>query len=161
MAATTFTMEVDCATAPARLFKGLCLDSHNLYPKLLPNIIKSVEFIQGDCNTVGSVKKLYFPEGFPYKYGHHRIDELDVANSYVKYTTTEGDVIQGRYEYVVHETKIVASGTGSVCKFATEFALAPGAALNMEEEIKVAKERTKKVIKTVDEYLIANPQAYA
>ncbi|GMH30885.1 hypothetical protein Nepgr_032728 [Nepenthes gracilis] len=160
MAATTYTQEVECATPPARLFKALCLDNHNLFPKLLPESFKSVEFIQGDFKTVGSVKKLSFPEGHPYKYAKHRIDELDVVNFYSKYTTTEGDVLHGKYEHVVHEIKIVASGTGSICKLSTHFTLVAGATLN-EEEIKVGQEKIKKITKTVDEYLVANPQAYA
>ncbi|GMH30887.1 hypothetical protein Nepgr_032730 [Nepenthes gracilis] len=160
MATTTSTQEVECATAPARLFKALCLDNHNLFPKVLPDRFKSIELVEGDCNAVGSVRKICFPEGHHYKYAKHRIDGLDEANFYCKYTTIEGDVLNGKYESVVHEIKIVASGTGSVCKLTTHCKPVAGAAPN-EEGVKVGREKLKEMTKIVDEYLVANPQAYA
>ncbi|GMH30881.1 hypothetical protein Nepgr_032724 [Nepenthes gracilis] len=93
-------------------------------------------------------------------YAKYRLDELDVANLYCKATTIEGGILYGKYEYIAQETKIVPSDTGSVCKQATHFAPVAGAARD-EEEIEELQEKTKKMIQTLDEYLIANPQACA
>ncbi|GAB2289642.1 hypothetical protein Dimus_023949 [Dionaea muscipula] len=158
--AKTFTQEIESPVAPARLFKAFVLDSHTLLPKLIPESFESVEIEEGDSIVVGSVKKLNFPKGHHYKYAKHRIDEIDVDNLYSKYTTTEGDVLDGKYEYVVNETKFEAAGTGSICKLTSHFYLKEGVEIN-EEGIKFGQEKTKKMFKIVEEYLVANPEAYA
>jgi hypothetical protein len=62
MGVTTYTDEFTSQIPPARLFKALIIDSHNLIPKVLPEIVKSIEFIQGD-GGVGSIKQINFVEG--------------------------------------------------------------------------------------------------
>ncbi|GMH25940.1 hypothetical protein Nepgr_027783 [Nepenthes gracilis] len=140
MAAGTYSQEIESPVAPARLFKALCLDNHTLFPKLMPESFKSIEFVQGDHATVGSIKQLNFPEGHQYKYAKHKIDEIDVDNLYCKYTTIDGDVLHGKYESVVNETKIEAVGTGSVCKLTTHFNPVGGVPLN-EEGIKIGQQK--------------------
>ena len=61
MGVHTFTQEITTPIAPARMFKALIVDSHNLVPKLMPSI-KSIEFVEGD-GGVGSIKQTNFPEG--------------------------------------------------------------------------------------------------
>lgn len=64
MGVYTFTVQDGTSTvAPARLFKGLCLDNQNIFPKVLPNVIKSIEFVQGDSTSVGCVKQFNFAQG--------------------------------------------------------------------------------------------------
>lgn len=58
----TFTDEHTSPIPPARLFKALVLDSHNLIPKLTPEAIKSIEIIQGDGGA-GSIRQINFTEG--------------------------------------------------------------------------------------------------
>ncbi|MFS7989954.1 putative START-like domain superfamily protein [Helianthus anomalus] len=47
---------------PARIFKASILDSHTLMPKLLPDAIKSIEFIKGDGGA-RSIKQINFSGG--------------------------------------------------------------------------------------------------
>ncbi|KAL9255058.1 Major strawberry allergen Fra a 1-3-like protein [Drosera capensis] len=155
----TLTLEIESPVAPARLFKALCLDHHDLFPKLMPESFKSIECVEGDSVEVGSVQQFNFPREHYYKYVKHRVDELDVENYYCKYTTIEGDMIQGKYEYVVNETKLEATATGSICQFTTHFHPVAGVEVN-EEGAKIGQENMKKLLKTVEEYLVANP-AYA
>jgi pathogenesis-related protein Bet v I family protein len=64
MGVYTFTVQdVTSTVAPARLFKGLCLDNQNIFPKVLPNVIKSIDFVEGDSTVVGCVKIINFPDG--------------------------------------------------------------------------------------------------
>ncbi|GAB4841080.1 hypothetical protein Ancab_021825 [Ancistrocladus abbreviatus] len=153
-------IQPESPVAAERLFKALCLDNHNLFPKLMPESFKNIEFVEGDSASVGSVKQLNFPDGHHYKYAKHRIDELDVDNLYCKYTTTEGDVLHGKYECVVNETKFVAKGSGSICKMTTHVHPLAGAEVN-EEGVKMGQEKMKKMFKVVEEYLVANPEACA
>lgn len=45
-----------------RLWKSLICDSHNLMPKILPQIISSIDLLEGD-GGVGTIKKFNFTDG--------------------------------------------------------------------------------------------------
>lgn len=62
MAATTFSHEYTYTIPPARLFKASVLDSHNLFPKLLPQAFKSTEILQGNGGA-GSIKQINLGDG--------------------------------------------------------------------------------------------------
>lgn len=59
---TTFTDEFTSPAPAARLFKALILDAHNLYPKIAPLGIKSIDTIEGDGGP-GSIKQINFAQG--------------------------------------------------------------------------------------------------
>ncbi|KAF7847550.1 hypothetical protein BT93_L2851 [Corymbia citriodora subsp. variegata] len=62
MGVTTYTQEFTTPVAPSRMFMALIIDSHNLIPKIAPQGIKSIEFVEGD-GGVGSIKVTNFAEG--------------------------------------------------------------------------------------------------
>jgi hypothetical protein len=62
MGVASYTQEFTCPISPARMFKALILDSNNLIPKLLPQIVKSVDLIHGDGGA-GSIEQVNFTEG--------------------------------------------------------------------------------------------------
>ena len=62
MGVLTYTDEHISTIPPSRIFKASIIDSHNLMPKLLPDAIKSVEFIKGD-GGVKSIKQINFAGG--------------------------------------------------------------------------------------------------
>ncbi|XP_073525844.1 uncharacterized protein [Phyllobates terribilis] len=160
MGVKSYSKEATSPVAPGRLFKAMCLDSHNLFPKLFPESIKSIEFVHGDCVVVGAVKQINFSEGTPFKYVKHRVDEVDVESFYYKYTITEGDVLGEKVEYIVNDVKFVASGSGSACTFNSHFHAKEGAELD-EEKIKHGQEKMKAAYEKVEAYLVANPEVYA
>ncbi|GAB4830018.1 hypothetical protein Ancab_019662 [Ancistrocladus abbreviatus] len=125
----------------------------------MPESFKSIEFVEGTSTTVGSVKQLNFPNGFQYKYAKHKIDELDVANFYCKYTTIGGDVLEGKYECVINETKFYPKGSGCICKMTIHVHPLPGTEFN-EEGPKMGQENMKKIFKKVEEYMVVNPNAH-
>lgn len=61
MGVTAYSDEYTSPIPPARLFKALIIDSHNLIPKLMPLAVESIE-IEGDGGA-GSIKKINFAEG--------------------------------------------------------------------------------------------------
>ncbi|GAB2213988.1 hypothetical protein Droror1_Dr00018318 [Drosera rotundifolia] len=160
MGAKTFTQEIESPVSPGRLFKALCLEHHTLFPKLMPESFESIQFVEGDSIKVGSVQQLNFPKGHHAKFAKHRTDELDVKKFYCKYTTFEGDVLQGKYDRVVNETKFEATAIGSICHLKTEFHPVEGVEIN-EEGVKFGQEKMKHIFKVVEEYLVANPAIYA
>ena len=48
--------------SPARLYKAIVLDASNVFPKALPNFIKSAETIEGNGGP-GTIKNLTLAEG--------------------------------------------------------------------------------------------------
>ncbi|OWM88097.1 major allergen Pru ar 1-like [Punica granatum] len=157
---TSFSQDFTCPVAPARMFKALCLDSHKLIPKLVPQGIKSNEIIQGDGGP-GTIKKTTFAEGSQLKSMKHRIDAIDTENMMCKYTLIECDVLQDRLEAVLYEVKFEDAGNGeSICRMSSEYHTKPGVELN-EEDIKRGKDRALGLFNIVEEYLMANPTVYA
>ncbi|KAF8023383.1 hypothetical protein BT93_F0785 [Corymbia citriodora subsp. variegata] len=160
MGVTTYTQEFTTTVAPSRMFMALIIDSHNLIPKIAPQGIKSIEFVEGD-GGVGSIKVTNFAEGGHLKFLKHKIDALDTENMMCKYTLIEGDVIFDNIESVVYEVQFSASGNGGcVCKMTSEYHTKGDMELK-EEDIKQGKEKAMGLYKVVEEYLMANPDVYA
>ncbi|GAB4829990.1 hypothetical protein Ancab_019634, partial [Ancistrocladus abbreviatus] len=44
--------------AVRKLFKALCLDNHNVFPKQMPESFKSIEFVECTSATVRSIRQL-------------------------------------------------------------------------------------------------------
>ncbi|XP_075640822.1 major strawberry allergen Fra a 1.04-like [Castanea sativa] len=158
MGVTTYNQEFTTAVAPARMFKAFILDSHNLMPKLMPQSIKSVEFIEGD-GGVGSIKKTTFHEGSHFKYLKHKIDALDAENCSCKYSLIEGDVLGDKLESISYEVKFVSTDGGSVCKMISHYHTKGDFELK-EEDIKEGKDKAMGMYNIVEEYLSANPNVY-
>ncbi|KAK3418032.1 major strawberry allergen Fra a 1-3-like [Eucalyptus grandis] len=159
MGVVTYSMEITSAVAPSRMFKALVLDSHNILPKIVPEGIKSVEFIEGD-GGVGSIKKTNFGESSHIKYTKHKIEALDVGSFYCKYTMIESDIKFDKIDFVTEEVKFVAAGNGCVCKMTSEYHVKEGCELK-EEDIKKGKDRAMGLYKAVEEYLVANADVCA
>ncbi|KAG4946285.1 hypothetical protein AAZX31_15G139700 [Glycine max] len=160
MGATTFTHDYSSPVAPSRMFKALITDSRTLLPKLLPQIIKEVNLIQGD-GEAGSIEQVNFAEAFPFKYVKHRIDEVDKDNFVCKYTMIEGDPLEDKLESIAYEVKFEATSDGGcLCKMTTKYNVIGGFEVK-EEEIKEGRESSLGVCKVVEAYLLENPQVYA
>lgn len=160
MGVTKFTQEIVVPVAPARIFKALIVDSHNLLPKLVPQSMESIELVGGDGGA-GTIKITKFAQGGHFKLLKHRIDVLDTENLYCKNTLIEGDVLFDKIDSVVYESKFEASGDGGcVCKLTSEYHAKDGVELK-EEDIKEGKDKAAGLFKVVEAYLVENPTAYA
>ncbi|GAB4841081.1 hypothetical protein Ancab_021826 [Ancistrocladus abbreviatus] len=161
MGVKTYSQEIETPVALGRMFKALYLDSH-LVPKLMPESFRSIEFLQGDPTSAGSIRQVNSAQGIPFEYIRQRINEVDVNNFYCKYTTFEGGVLGKGYEYVVAETKLDAKGSGSVLKFNVHFHPLPGIEVSDEDAVvKMTQEKSRMLFKAVEEDLLANPKAFS
>ncbi|XP_031398399.1 major strawberry allergen Fra a 1.06-like [Punica granatum] len=132
MAIACFNQELKTGTAPLRMFKALILDSHSLIPKIAPQGIKSIE-----------------------------IDTVDAEKLVCKYTLIMSDSAFNKIESVVYEVKFEASSDdGCICKMTSKYHVKAGVELK-EEDIKHGKDKATGLYKVVEEYLAANPDAYA
>ncbi|KAF8036813.1 hypothetical protein BT93_C2508 [Corymbia citriodora subsp. variegata] len=159
MGVVTFAQELESPVAPDRLFKALMLDSHVLFPKIMPKYIKSIELVQGD-GGVGSVKQTNFSPESLLKYAKHRIDGLDADNFRCKYTLIEGDILSDDLKSVVYEVEFVDDGNGgSICKMSSDYCSDRDIEFR-EEDIEAGKDTAMELYRAVEAYLLANPTAY-
>ncbi len=95
------------------------------------------------------------------KWLKHRIDAIDVEKLVCKYTLIQSNIAFDKVESVVYEVKFEASSDGGcVCKMTSEYSAKAGVELK-EEDIKLGKDKAMGLYKVVEEYLAANPEAYA
>ncbi|OWM88107.1 hypothetical protein CDL15_Pgr016680 [Punica granatum] len=91
----------------------------------------------------------------------HRINAVDAEKLVCNYTLIESDIAFDKIESVVYEVKFEASSDGGcVCKMTSEYHVKAGVQLK-EEDIKQGKDKAMGLYKVVEEYLVANPEAYA
>ncbi|GAV64180.1 Bet_v_1 domain-containing protein [Cephalotus follicularis] len=144
---------------PARMFKALILDSHNICPKLMFSSIESVQFIEG-YGDVGTIKQFNFTEAIPFRYVKHRVDALDKDKFMCKHTLVDSDVLMDKLEYVTYEVKFEEYGfDGCICKITNEFKAKEGADIK-EVDIELARDRSIGMYEVVEAYLLAHPHAY-
>ncbi|KAF5783871.1 putative Bet v I/Major latex protein [Helianthus annuus] len=155
MGVLTYTDEHTSPVPPARIFKASILDSHTLMPKLLPDAIKSIEFIKGDGGA-GSIKQINFSRGF----AKHQIDEVDEKAFTYKYTLIEGNGISDKIEKVSYDIKFEGSPDGGSIANMTTTIYTHGDFEIKEEELKAGKEKVLGLYKVVEAYLLKNPDAY-
>ncbi|PWA83254.1 START-like domain, Bet v I type allergen [Artemisia annua] len=155
MGVFTYTDEHTSSVLPARIFKASIVDSHNLMPKLLPDAIKSIEFIKGDGGA-GSIKQINFAGGFV----KHQIDELDEKSLTYKYTLIEGNGISDKIEKVSYDIKFEGLPDGGTISKMITTIYTHGDFEIKEEELKAGKEKVLGLYKVVEAYLLTTPDAY-
>ncbi|KAM1171514.1 hypothetical protein ACFX2G_022224 [Malus domestica] len=145
MGVFTYEFEFTSVIPPARLYNAFVLDADNLIPKIAPQAVKSTEILEGD-GGVGTIKKINFGEGSTYSYVKHRIDGVDKENFVYQYSVIEGDAISETIEKISYETKLVASGSGSVIKSISHYHTKGDVEIK-EEHVKAGKEKASHLFK--------------
>ncbi|KAF5465394.1 hypothetical protein F2P56_015431 [Juglans regia] len=103
----------------------MVLDSHNLIlPKVMPQAVKSIDFIQGNGGP-DSNRQVNFAE----------------ESYYYKYTVTEGDALEEKLEFIVHEVQLEPTPVGGSKNKMTTNYHTKGDIVITEEEIKAGKEK--------------------
>nr|CAA54694.1 1-Sc1 [Betula pendula]prf//2122374A allergen Bet v 1-Sc1 [Betula pendula] len=143
----------------ARLFKAFILDGDNLIPKVAPQTVSCVENIEGNGGP-GTIKKITFPEGSPFKYVKERVDEVDHVNFKYSYSVIEGGAVGDTLEKICNEIKIVpAPGGGSILKISNKYHTKGNHEMKAEQ-IKASKEKAEALFRAVESYLLAHSDAY-
>ncbi|KAK3444448.1 hypothetical protein EUGRSUZ_A00150 [Eucalyptus grandis] len=152
MGVITFHFDFPSPIPQAKMFKAAILDADNLLPKVLPQAVKSVEVLEGDGGP-GTIKLMTFAEGNPYKTAKHKVEVLDKENFTYCYSIIEGEMLGTTFEKITHEVKINALPLGgSMLKCTDSYFTA--------EEINTWKEKVSAMYEAIEDYLLANPDAY-
>ncbi|XP_075653906.1 major allergen Pru ar 1-like [Castanea sativa] len=160
MGVITYTDEYTSSIHPSRLFKVMVIDAPNLIPKIFPQVVKSIEIIQGD-GGVGSIRQINFAEGNQLKSVKNRIDVLNEENYSYKYTYIHGDALADKLESIAYEVQFEPTPEGgSKNKMTSKYYTKADVVLS-EEEIKASKDNALEIYKIVEAYLLQNPDVYA
>ncbi|XP_068660678.1 major strawberry allergen Fra a 1.08-like [Aristolochia californica] len=156
MVAGSVTGEFASPIAPARIWKAGIKDAHVLMPKLLPQVITSLEILEGDGGA-GTIKKLIFAEG---GYVKDRVDVMDDEKYLFRYSVIEGGLLGVKVNSMKFELTFVATPPGgSISKLKVDYDAIDGAT-EVEEEVAKVKAGVTGMVKAVEAYLLANPEAY-
>ncbi|KAF3456292.1 hypothetical protein FNV43_RR00942 [Rhamnella rubrinervis] len=98
--------------------------------------------------------------GSPFKYVVHQIDAVDTENHTFGYTVVDGDLLGEELEKIAYETKIVAGADGGSILKNTGKYFTMGDHGIKEEFVNEGKEKALALLKAVETYLVANPDAY-
>lgn len=86
---------------------------------------------------------------------------LDAENFFCKYMVLESDIKFDKIDCVIYDVKIVPSDNGGcVCKMTCEYHSKDGVELD-GDDIKLGKDKAIALFKSVEEYLLANPDVCA
>ncbi|PIA32879.1 hypothetical protein AQUCO_04300074v1 [Aquilegia coerulea] len=158
MGITGFTVEITTPISAAKMFNAAILDGHNLVPKLMPGIISSASISEGDVG-VGSIKQINFTDAMPFAYLKERIDVLDKENFECKFTLIEGADIGKKLEWATSHIKAEpTSDGGCIYKVSSELKTLSGIEYS-EEELQMSKNAATGMVKAMEAYLIAHPDA--
>ncbi|XP_027338290.1 nodulin-13-like [Abrus precatorius] len=154
MGVVTTEIEITCAVAPAILYKAMVLDATKIFPKALPNFIKSVDIIEGDGGP-GSIKQFTLPEG----YVKLEVNVVDSINYVYQCTIIEAvtSILSDPLEKISNEYKFVGSLDGGCIVKSTGKYYTKGDEQLTEEFLKPNKERFTLFTKGIEDYLMANP----
>ncbi|KAL1320847.1 hypothetical protein HN51_065556 [Arachis hypogaea] len=145
------------SVAPARLYKAMALDFHNLFPKIVDSI-QCVETIEGN-GAAGTIKKITLVEGGKSRYVLHKVEEVDEAKWVYNYSIIGGVGLPETWEKISFET-IVMEGPkeegGSIRKVNIKY-FTKGDAEVCDEVLKSNQSRAEGLLKFIEAYLLANP----
>ncbi|KQK22062.1 pathogenesis-related protein 1 [Brachypodium distachyon] len=162
MASTnSWTYEIESSVAAPRLFCAGVKHWHVLAPKLVPQIVVSAHSVEEDEGSIGSVvvRQFDFTSAMPFSLLKERIEFLDAEKCEFKWTLIEGGGIGTGIEMATSHVKVEPTANGgSVVKVDSSYKFLPSVEVN--DEITKAKESVTAIFKTVEAYLIANPQEY-
>ncbi|XP_071701277.1 MLP-like protein 423 [Rutidosis leptorrhynchoides] len=142
-------VEVKVKSDAEKFWKSI-MDSANIFPKVCSDLYKSVEILEGNGMSVGSVRMVNFAEGSPVvKSAKEKIEELNEAKKKVAYSVIDGDMMQ-YYKSFKASLEVIPEGEGGLVKWACEFEKA-------SEEVPdpdVIRDFAAKNFKEIDEYLL-------
>ncbi|GAB4839837.1 hypothetical protein Ancab_020547 [Ancistrocladus abbreviatus] len=87
-------VEVEVKSTPDKMWEAI-RNSHKIFPLAFPETYKSIEVVEGDGKSVGSVRLVKFTEGVPMvTTTKEKIEEVDEAKKTLSYSVVEGELLK-------------------------------------------------------------------
>ncbi|GFP91548.1 mlp-like protein 423 [Phtheirospermum japonicum] len=129
-------------------------ESTDVFPKALSHNYKSIEVLEGDGKSAGSIRLVTYQPGLPdiTKPAKEKVEKMDEANKTLSYSVIEGDVLQ-YYKNFKASLSVSPKGDGSVVKWWCEFDKASDEVPNPD----LIRDFATKNFQDLDAYILANP----
>ncbi|KAJ8451662.1 hypothetical protein Cgig2_018296 [Carnegiea gigantea] len=142
-------VEVETQSNPDKFWTAL-LDSYKIFPEAFPDKFKSIEILEGDGKSPGSVRLVKYAEGLPLiTMSKEKIETVDEANKTMTYSVIDGELISF-YKTFKAQAAVVPNGEGSLVKWSCEFEKAQEDTPNPD----LFKEFAVKTFHELDAYLL-------
>ncbi|XP_068636366.1 MLP-like protein 423 [Aristolochia californica] len=142
-------VEVEVKSSADKFWEGI-RQSVTLFPKIFPEMYKSIEIVEGDGKGVGSIRHIIYAEGVPMvKFAKEKIEVADEENKTVAYSVIEGDLVNF-YKNFKATLQVLSKGEGALVKWKGEF----DKAHDEVPEPTLLQEAAVKTFKDLDEYLL-------
>ncbi|GFY88319.1 hypothetical protein Acr_06g0002590 [Actinidia rufa] len=114
-------VEVELKSSADKFWQGI-RDSTTLFPKVLPNDYKSIQVLEGDGKSVGSIRLVHFAEaGSPVvTFTKEKIEAVDEEKKTLSYSVIDGDLLKF-YKNFKATLVVSPKGEGSSVKWDCEF----------------------------------------
>ncbi|XAR65032.1 hypothetical protein NMG60_11008979 [Bertholletia excelsa] len=118
-------LEVDVELkSPAEKIWDSIMNYANVFPKALPHQYKTIQVVEGDGKTIGSVQLVHYTEASPVvATSKEKIEAVDAAKKTLSYSVVDGDLLK-YYKSFKATVVVVSKGNGSLVKWCCEFAKA-------------------------------------
>ncbi|XP_051146311.1 MLP-like protein 423 [Andrographis paniculata] len=118
--ASVLEVEVDLKSSAEKIWEGI-KNSATLFPKAMPQQYESIEVLEGDGQSAGSVRLIKFPSGLSeISSTKEKIEKVDEANKNVEYTVIDGEMLK-YYKSFKGKTVVSSKGDGSVVKWSCNY----------------------------------------
>ncbi|MCL7022923.1 hypothetical protein MKW94_009248 [Papaver nudicaule] len=106
--------------SPANKVWDIILDSA-MFPKIFPEQYKSIEVLEGDGKSVGSIKLIKYQEGVPnVTFSKEKVEIVDETNKSLTYSVIEGELLNYYKNFKVN-VSVSTKGNGSLVKWSCDF----------------------------------------
>ncbi|KAB1213919.1 Major pollen allergen Bet v 1-D/H [Morella rubra] len=143
-----------------RLWRASICDMRNLLPKLLPQLVRSMDILEGDGGA-GTITQYNLTDAVEeFGYVKDRIELIDHEKHIFKYSVMEGGLVGVKLKSFAAEITFNSTAEGGcLAKLNIQYESLEGSLLS-EEDVTSIKEGNMAMMKTVEAYLLANPDAY-
>ncbi|XP_077217377.1 MLP-like protein 423 [Tasmannia lanceolata] len=118
--ASKLELDVEIKSSADKFWGGI-RDSATLFPEIFPELYKSIEILEGDGKSVGSIRLIKYQEGIPLiTFSKEKILTADEENKSVSYTVIDGDLVT-YYKDFKANLQVVPKGDGAIVKWSLEF----------------------------------------
>ncbi|CAJ2643698.1 unnamed protein product [Trifolium pratense] len=151
MASSDGKVEVEVEVkSNAEKFWSTLKDCATIFPKAFPYDYKSIEILEGDGKTAGSIRLVTFGEGSPLvKITKEKIDVFDDSKRTLTYSVIDGDLLKYFKKFKGH-ISVTPKGDGSLVKWSSEFEKGS----HEVPESELIKEFAVKTFLKVDDYTL-------
>ncbi|EES10962.1 hypothetical protein BDA96_06G123000 [Sorghum bicolor] len=145
--------------SPADKLWAALRDSTELFPKIFPEQYKSIETVEGDGKSAGTVRLLKYTEAVPMlTFAKEKLEVADDENKVVSYSVVDGELVDfyKNFKITLKVAKAAAAEgegeAGAVVNWSMEF----DKANDQVPDPDVIKETATKTFHDLDDYLLKN-----